>query len=377
MTNPVPTRDLRLDFFRGLALFFIYIDHIPGDLLSYFTLHSLAFCDAAEVFIFISGFAAALVYGRALDRRGPLMASAQIYRRVWQLYVAHVFIFVIFVAEVSYTVSAVNNPMYTEELRVGDFLEQPHIAIIQVLLLRFQPTFLDILPLYIVLLGIFPVILMALSRSPWMVLAASAGLYGVTQWRDWSIPAYPADETWYFNPLAWQFLFVIGAAFGYAKEHRQALLPSSRWLIPLSVTVTAVAAVINLSWVVHSLLEPVPALFLKSLWQLGVDKSNLAPLRLFNFLVLAIAVVHLVPMEARFLQWRALRPIILCGQHSLQIFCLSVLLSVTSHFVLAELWGGVLGQLVVNVGGMGTMIAAASLLDWYKRAQQVGKEVAQ
>src|SRR6266481_4553339 len=97
-------RDLRLDFFRGLALFFIFIDHIPENSLSYFTLPSIGFSDAAEVFIFISGYTAALVYDRTLQRQGWLFATAQVYRRVWQLYVAHIFLFVIFTAEVSYTV---------------------------------------------------------------------------------------------------------------------------------------------------------------------------------------------------------------------------------------------------------------------------------
>ncbi len=148
-------RDLRLDFFRGLSLFFIFIDHIPENVLSYFTLHSIAFCDAAEVFIFISGYTAALVYGQSLRRNGALLAIAQIYRRVWQLYVAHIFLFVIFTAEVSYTLIALQNPMYAEELGVGDFLNAPHIAVIHALLLDFQPPFLDILPLYIVLLAAF------------------------------------------------------------------------------------------------------------------------------------------------------------------------------------------------------------------------------
>src|SRR5580698_1247270 len=91
-------RDLRLDFFRGLSLIFIFIDHIPENVLSYFTMRAIAFNDAAEVFIFISGFTAALVYGKSLRQNGALYASAQIYRRVWQLYVAHIFIFVIFTA---------------------------------------------------------------------------------------------------------------------------------------------------------------------------------------------------------------------------------------------------------------------------------------
>src|SRR4051794_34910580 len=92
-------RDLRLDFFRGLALFFIFIDHIPDNTLSYFTLQAVGFCDAAEVFIFISGYTAALVYGRTMLSRGALFAGAQVGRRVWQLYVAHIFLFVIFTAE--------------------------------------------------------------------------------------------------------------------------------------------------------------------------------------------------------------------------------------------------------------------------------------
>src|SRR5690349_1456275 len=154
MADPFPRRgrDLRLDFFRGLSLFFIFIDHIPNNFLGWFTLHSIAFSDAAEVFIFISGYTAALVYGRSLRQHGAFFATAQIYRRVWQLYVAHIFLFMIFTAEVSYTILTVNNPMYAEEMRVADFLQEPHIAVLKALTLQFQPTFLDILPLYIVLL---------------------------------------------------------------------------------------------------------------------------------------------------------------------------------------------------------------------------------
>src|SRR5262249_16166457 len=114
-SRPQPTsggRDLRLDFFRGLALVFLFIGHIPEDLLSYFTLQSAQFYDAAEVFIFISGYTAALVYGRTIATHGALYGSAQILRRAWQLYVAHIFLFVIFIAEVSYTVMAFHNPMY-------------------------------------------------------------------------------------------------------------------------------------------------------------------------------------------------------------------------------------------------------------------------
>src|SRR5215469_8336007 len=176
-----PPRDLRLDFFRGLALICIFIDHIPENYLNYVTISSVAFSDAAELFIFISGFTAALVYGRALATRGALIATVQVLRRAWQLYVAHIFLFVIFIAEVSYTVRTFNNPMYNEEMGVGDFLEHPHIAVVQAMLLQFQPTFFDILPLYIAMLLIFPLVLVGLRWRPLAVVIPSALLYVAVQ----------------------------------------------------------------------------------------------------------------------------------------------------------------------------------------------------
>src|SRR5579862_1970487 len=205
MADPSPRlpRDLRLDFFRGLSLFFIFIDHIPENALAYFTLRSVAFNDAAEVFIFISGYTAALVYGQSLRENGVLFATAQIYRRVWQLYVAHIFLFVIFTAEVSYAVLVVQNPMYSEEMGVADFLQEPHLAIIRALTLSFQPTFLDILPLYIVLLASFPLVLMMLERSRFLPLALSALIYTLTLTHGWAFHTRPSYNVWYFNPLAW------------------------------------------------------------------------------------------------------------------------------------------------------------------------------
>jgi len=372
--DPFPRkgRDLRLDFFRGLSLFFIFIDHIPNNFLGYFTLRSIAFSDAAEVFIFISGYTAALVYGRSMIQHGALLATAQVYRRVWQLYVAHIFLFVIFTAEVSYTVLAVNNPMYNEEMGVGDFLQKPHIAIIKALLLQFQPTFLDILPLYIVLLAIFPLVLIALSRGPLWALLPSAALYALTLRHGWSPPAYPSDHVWFFNPLAWQFLFIIGASAGHARVSGRWPFPHAPWLSQLAVTIAAVLVVINISWAIHWVYDPFPALFEKLLYNFTTDKANLAPFRLLNFLALALATVHFVRPESGFLQWRVTRPIILCGQHSLYIFCLGILLAVLGHFVLSEFYGTVPMQIGVNLAGFAAMVGVAALLAWYKSAGSAG-----
>src|ERR1041385_7023768 len=82
------TRDLRLDLFRGIALWLIFLDHIPSNILSWATIRNYGFSDAAEMFVFISGYTAAFVYGRAMRERGFLVAGARILKRAWQVYVA-------------------------------------------------------------------------------------------------------------------------------------------------------------------------------------------------------------------------------------------------------------------------------------------------
>jgi hypothetical protein len=332
--------------------------------VSYVTLATLGFSDAAEVFVFISGYTAALVYGRAVHAQGALFATAQIYRRVWQLYVAHIFLFVIFTAEVSYTVLTFNNPLYNDELRVGDFLAEPHVAIIQALLLQFQPPFLDILPLYIVLLGVFPLVLLALRVHPALALAPSLLLYLAVPRLQLTMHGYPEGHTWFFNPFARQFLFVMGGVLGYASYRNQGYLPGSRWVAAVAVGFTLFCAVTVITWEIHAAYDPFPGLFLKQLWP--VNKSNLAPLRLLHFLALAYTVVYFLRADNRLLQARWARPVIRCGQNSLQIFCEGILLSVLAHFVLTELYHGLLMQLLVTAGGIAVMIATAMLLDWYK-----------
>jgi hypothetical protein len=373
--GPRKGRDLRLDFFRGVSLFFIFIDHIPANFLGYFTLRSIAFSDAAEVFIFISGYTAALVYGRSLYQRGALFATAQIWRRVWQLYVAHIFIFVIFTAEVSYAVLAVNNPMYTEEMGVGDFLQQPHVAIIRALLLQFQPTFLDILPLYITLLAIFPLALIALTRGPLWALLPSAALYALTLRHGWTLPGYPEDHVWFFNPLAWQFLFIIGASAGHARVTGRWPFPHGAWLSQVAVVIAGALIIINVTWAIHWVYDPFPALLEKPLYDFTTDKTDLAPLRLLNFLALALATVYFVRQDSGFLRWRVAQPIILCGQHSLYIFCLGIILAVLGHFVLSEFYGTLPMQILVNLVGFGLMVGTAALLAWYKSAGMAGASV--
>src|SRR5947207_3848006 len=192
-------RDLRLDLFRGIALWLIFLDHIPSNVVSWVTIRNYGFSDATEIFIFISGYTAAFVYGRAMRERGFIIAGARILKRAWQIYVAHIFLFVIYIAEIAYVTASFENPLFAEEMNALDFLKQPDITIIQALLLKSKPANMDVLPLYIVLLLLFPPILWLMIRNATVALGASVLLYALTWEFGWNLPSYPSGQ-WWFNP---------------------------------------------------------------------------------------------------------------------------------------------------------------------------------
>ena len=187
-------RDLRLDLFRGLALWLIFLDHIPENIVNWFTLRNYGFSDATEVFIFISGYTAAFVYGRAMRERGFIVSSARILRRAWQIYVAHIFLFTMFMAEIAYVTSTFSNPLYAEEMNILGFLKNPDITIFQAMLLKFRPVNMDVLPLYIVLLLLFPPVLRILLWQPAYALIGAAAVYVLALHYHINLPAYPNGE---------------------------------------------------------------------------------------------------------------------------------------------------------------------------------------
>jgi hypothetical protein len=359
-------RDLRLDFFRGLALFCIFIDHIPGAWLGTFTIQFTGLYDAAEVFIFISGYTAGLVYGRILETEGMLIMTLRAYHRVWQLYVAHVFLFVMFMALIGNLTDATHNPIYAEEFRANDFLREPGAAIIMALTLRFQPAFMDILPLYIVLLMALPLFLIGQQRLKWLVLVASIALWFAVQVdKGIAIPTYPDPGTkWFFNPFAWQILFLIGAALGYSRAMGTDAMLSSKWLFIAAAVIAIAGFLIRLNWTLHLFYDPIPSLFAKYLW-LSLSKTNMSPFRLVNVLAAVLVVATLVPRQARFLAHWGSWPLIVCGRHSLHIFCLGILLSAIGHWIINEFYGGFLLQTVVVVAGIAIMTAVAIFMDWF------------
>jgi hypothetical protein len=227
---------------------------------------------------------------------------------------------------------------------------------------------MDVLPLYIVLLILFPPILWLLRRAPTLALAASAVIY-VAAWRfNINLPAYPSGS-WYFNPFAWQLLFVFGAWCALGGAKRLAPLLSSPVTGGIALAYIVFAFAVALTWTVPGLSRYVhlPPWLEDLIYP--IDKTNLDVLRFAHFLALATVTVRFVPRTWPALQSRALYPAILCGQHSLEIFCFGVFLAFAAHFALVEVSGAIWVQFLVSLLGIMFMIAAAALISWYKRVE--------
>jgi hypothetical protein len=356
-------RDLRLDLMRGIGQWMVFLDHIPYDIVSWLTLRNYGFSDAAEFFVFISGYTAGFVYGPAMAHGQFLAATKRLLKRAWQLYVAHIFLFLFFVAQIARAARRSDNPMYGNEYNILLFLEHPDIMIGQALALKFKPVDLDVLPLYIVLVLALPAVLWGLVKLPRWTLLGSAVLYVLARIFDWNLPSFPGGK-WYFNPFAWQLLFVFGVWCGLNRATEITAVIRSRTVLALAVAWIVFSFLIVMSWHVPLLESLIPKPLMHVIYP--IDKSDLDMFRLIHFLALAVVFVRYVPRDWPMLHSKILRPLILCGQHSLPIFCLGVFLSFAAHWFLVQIEGDIPAQIMVSVLGIMAMVATAWLLDRFK-----------
>ncbi len=354
------TRDLRVDFFRGLALWWIYTDHIPGDALSHLSLQNFAMCDATEIFVLLAGYGGGLAYGLEMNRQGYLYAAADVLRRAWTLYIAHIFLFVVYTAQVAYSAEALDRAYYLDETRLDVLANAPYQGMLQALLLRFQPSLLNILPLYVMLLLIFAVAL-PLLRRPVLLLGASFALYAATRATGLNFQSWIAGEVWFFDPFAWQFLFMIGAVLSYAPPR----WPRLRW--PFDVlSVAILAAGIVVMWVIDlhpRIMAAMPDLAIR--YVITEDKTGLHPFRLLSILALTWLVARTVPRGAAWLESRLAAPLVLLGQNSLPVFCFGIFFGFIARLGL-EYDDGVAMQVGVNLCGAAAMVAVGALSAWYR-----------
>src|SRR5258708_8340632 len=359
-------RDLRLDLFRGIGLWMIFRDYIPDDCVAWLTLGNYGFSDAAEFFVFISGYLAGYIYGPIVASGNLLAATKRLLTRAWQMYVAHILLFLTFTAQIARAARKFDNPMYKDEFNVANFLAHPDELIWQALTLRYKPVDLDVLPLYIALVATAPLMLWALVRRPNLTLAGSVMLYVGARIFDWNFASYPPGTHWYFNPFAWQLMFVFAAWCGAGGPARIWPLIQSRAALVISVAWILFALLIVMTWHSAFLESLIPKWMIKAIYP--IDKTDLDMLRFTHFLALAVLVSRYMPRHWPPLTSNWLRPLVLCGRHSLPNFCLGVFLSFGVHYILVQFPGGVWKQIVLSVAGMALMTALAWVLD---RAENV------
>ncbi len=352
-------RDLRLDFFRGLALIFIFVDHVPGNVFAHFTFKNFGFADAAEIFIFISGYAAALAFGRSFMRQGFKAGTRRVAKRIGEIYVAHILLLIVCVGGIGVAARAFENPLYYEYINLVPFAFEPFEAIWRALALNHHLIYLNILPLYIVLLAWLPALFWLLKRHRAWALMGSLGVYAAAKALGLNLPSYPNNDGWFFNPFAWQLLFSIGAILGHAAT-KGVILPRRRWLIAAAALYALFALIVIAPWTKLPGLEE---------WRLvrgdllaPMDKSGLSPWRLAHILAVAYLVAIFVKPTAGWLRQGWAKGVIACGRSSLDIFTLGTILCFVGLFLMVEAGRDLWIQIAINAGGIGLMVVVANWL---------------
>jgi hypothetical protein len=354
-------RDLRLDLARGVANWFIFLDHIPHNVVNLLTLRNFGFSGATDVFVFVGGYTAAIMYGQMMLERGFVVGATRILQRVAQLYAAYIVLFVIYIEAISSVATQYATTDIISEYNLGGIVGDPTLTLLRGLLLQTKPLHLDSLQLFIALLASFPLALWCLLRRPHLTMAGSIALYLAARWFDWSIPTFP-DGSWYFNPFCWQLLFVMGAWFALNRRalmrvttHTPLLRLAAFAYLLIALEVTTVGQAGALNGVIPDFpLNPfAPA-----------DKENLALYRVIHVLALALLFTYWVPRDWSGLRSRILQPIIKCGEEWLSVFCVGVFLSFTGHFILITSPNSLALQILVSFAGIAIMTMVAYYISW-------------
>ncbi len=364
-------RDLRVDFFRGLALIFIFWDHVPDNPFAQLTLRNFGFSDAAEVFVFLAGYSAVLAYGRIAKRDGFLVACLRILRRTWVLYVAHIFLLTVLMGIVFFANNHVETRDMVREMGLEYFVSNPQQALADELLLRFKPNLTDPLPLYILLMGALPLILAIMLRNTAVAVGLSIALYMMVPVYGWNLRAYEGGGYWYFNPVAWQLIFVLGGAFAMYTQRPLARSANVRplWQQPLFMIAVAYLVIAGTMTVLSKFPEVLGALLPKAFLELiyPISKTDLAPVRLLHFVSLVYVAAKLLPSSLAWLDNWPAQQTCRMGRYSLEIFCLGVLLATLADMVNAladDVWQM---RVITALLGLGMMLLLSNWLELNKR----------
>ena len=348
-------RDLRLDACRGIALWFIFQNHVPNNVGSWLTLTHYGFSDTTELFMFVSGMTCALAYRKLQACDGWRAVIGHTIRRGFEIYVAFLALTVACVV----MVYLLGGGAFADDTNTRVLFEHPGPALARAAILQYRPVNTDVLPTFVIFHLLFAPLLWLLLNVPRLALAASFLLYALVQLFGWNLPQWPRNE-WYFNPLAWQFLVVLGAGWELADRKKMRPWLMSRAMAGCAVLYLLFAFAVVLSWSFKPLEAVIPQALVKLIYP--IDKSDLDPLRLVHFLAIAVLVAKFVPRDWKGLTTPILRSAVRCGENSLEIYCVGVLLALAAHALLVQVSAGIAMQVTVSAGGVLAMIAIATVL---------------
>ncbi len=364
-TRPAKFRDPRLDFFRGIALFVILVSHTRSDGLSDWIPARFGLSDAAAMFVFVSGYAGGLAFGGIYKRAGWLLGTARIGLRVWQLYIAQLAI-VLVVAALAVAANHLipGEDDYRSILQLDQLFADPSAALLGIATLTYVPHYLDILPVYMVVLALVPIaVVLARTVHPLAVLAASITLWALANYFDWNLPGDASEPRgWFFDPFCWQVLFFTGFSL------------SMKWLKPppadRRIFWAAVAYILfGVAVTVPAIYQSVPGLEAVQAWIVDhADKTFLDPLQVLHFFATAYVAVYLLVDRLHLIQGKWVRPMVKCGQQALSIFLAGILLADLGGMAFDRLGTGIGAQILVNGVGFGVLFAIAYGVAWIKSA---------
>ncbi len=357
-------RDERLDLFRGLTMLIIFVAHVPENPWRDWIPARFGFSSGTELFVFCSGVASALAFGSVFVARGLALGTARIAYRWWQVYWAHVGLFFASIA-IDASIDRLTGTTQTLARQFGPLLTDPVGAVVGAMTLTWLPEYLDILPMYLVILALVPAVMAARRFHPAGPFVVVLGLYGLVWLRDLHLTGNPwTGDPWFLNPFGWQFVFFLG--FFFAMGWLPVPRLRSRWLVAacaifllasVPVTFGPILEASETALALHVRLLPINA------------KADLHPLRVLHFLALAYVVLSLIdPARERLSAGAAGRTLIMVGRQSLATFLASLILARIAGALLDIGGRDAWTVAAVNAAGLAAVIAVAAVVGWFKRA---------
>jgi hypothetical protein len=347
-----------IDFWRGFALITIFINHVPGNVFERFTYSKYSLSDAAELFVFLAGWAIALATGGRQGHDPPGRVLMRLATRTLEVYRAQLVITAIALAMIAAAAIYFDNPLFLEWHNAAPAFSDPIQTTIGWVLLTHQLGYFNILPLYVVLLALSPMFVLLARISRLGALVLSVSIYLAALVFQINLPTWPFQGTWFFNPLAWQLLLVLGFLACEWSRDSETFRSWAAWLMPAGLLGVALGAVIA-----GFDLKPDPRLLFI------FDKSNLSPGRLLHFIAVVIGFQSVYALIAPYIPWLT-RQLSALGRNSLAVFSVGSILSLAGQLLRFEWGGGFIVDTVILSTGLACLIFSAWFVEWRTRTSR-------